>query len=284
MNKIIGFEKIKEIFINLNKNNSIPTKLIFSGNEGIGKFLLAKDFANNIYCDQIKKTDSHLNPNILIIEKDRDKQVIEISKIREMIKYINHSSFNNDKRVVLIRDIETLNVNSSNALLKSLEEPNLGVYFILTYNNEKYLFDTIKSRCVEFKLRINFNNIKEIVNNNFNYNIYNNLSDDFKIPYLTPSFLLNLIKFFNNNNYNLDIDAEEFLKIILKEKLFLSDIFIKKYFILFIQLFFYKKLKNNINYYYEMKKYFLKKLHNLDKYNLDLETFCIEFEDKLLSE
>ena len=94
----------------------IPTKLIFSGNEGIGKFLLAKDLANNIYCDQIKKTDSYLNPNILIIEKDRDKQVIEISKIREMIKYINHSSFNNDKRVVLIRDIETLNVNSSNAL------------------------------------------------------------------------------------------------------------------------------------------------------------------------
>ena len=70
----------------------------------------------------------------------------------------------------------------------------------------------------------------------------------------------------------------------MKEKLFLSDIFIKKYFILFIQLFFYKKLKNNINYYYEMKKYFLKKLHNLDKYNLDLETFCIEFEDRLLSE
>ena len=284
MNKIIGFEKIKEIFINLNKNNSIPTKLIFSGNEGIGKFLLAKDFANNIYCDQIKKTDSNLNPNILIIEKDKDKQSIEISKIREMIKYINHSSFNNDKRIVLIRDIETLNINSSNALLKSLEEPNLGVYFILTYNNEKYLFDTIKSRCVEFKLKINLNNTKEIVNNNFNYNIYNNLSDDFKISYLTPSFLLNLIKFFNNNNYNLDIDAEEFLKIILKEKLFLSDIFIKKYFILFIQLFFYKKLKNNIDYYYDMKKYFLKKLHNLDKYNLDLETFCIEFEDKLLSE
>ena len=122
MNKIIGFEKIKEIFINLNKNNSIPTKLIFSGNEGIGKFLLAKDFANNIYCDQIKKTDSNLNPNILIIEKDKDKQSIEISKIREMIKYINHSSFNNDKRIVLIRDIETLNINSSNALLKSLEE------------------------------------------------------------------------------------------------------------------------------------------------------------------
>ncbi len=284
MNKIIGFEIIKEIFINLNKNNLIPTKLIFSGNEGIGKFLLAKDFANNIYCDKIKKTNSHLNPNILIIEKDKDKQFIEISKIREMIKYINHSSFNNDKRIVIIRDIETLNVNSSNALLKSLEEPNLGVYFILTYNNEKYLSDTIKSRCVEFKLKISFNNIKEIVNNNFNYNIYNNLSDDFKIPYLTPSFLLNLIKFFNNNNYKLDIDAEEFLKIILKEKLFLSDIFIKKYFILFIQLFFYKKLKNNINYYYEMKKYFLKKLHNLDKYNLDLETFCIEFEDKLLSE
>ena len=45
-----------------------------------------------------------------------------------------------------------------------------------------------------------------------------------------------------------------------------------------------EKLKNNINYYYDMKKYFLKKLHNLDKYNLDLETFCIEFEDKLLNE
>tara|TARA_Y100000591_G_scaffold263630_1_gene236795 strand:+ start:228 stop:1082 length:855 start_codon:yes stop_codon:yes gene_type:complete len=284
MIKIIGFEKIKEKFINLNKKNLIPTKIIFSGNEGIGKFLLAKDFANSIYCNQIKKKNSNLNPNLLIIEKDKDKKFIEISKIREMIKYINHSSFNNDKRIILIRDVETLNINSTNALLKSLEEPNFGVYFILTYNNEKYLFDTLKSRCIEFKLKIDLNNIKEIVNNNFNDNIYNSLSDDFKIPYLTPSFLINLIKFFNFNNYNIDIDAEKFLKIILKEKYILSDIFIRKYFILFIQLFFYKKLKNNINYYYDMKKYFLKKLHNLDKYNLDLETFCIEFEDKLLNE
>ena len=46
-----------------------------------------------------------------------------------MIKFQNHSSFNNKERFIIIEDAENLNINSSNALLKSIEEPNNNLFF-----------------------------------------------------------------------------------------------------------------------------------------------------------
>ena len=39
-----------------------------------------------------------------------------------MINFLNKSSFNSNKKIILIDSVEDLNTNSSNALLKSLEE------------------------------------------------------------------------------------------------------------------------------------------------------------------
>ena len=57
-----------------------------------------------------------------------------------MITYTNKSSFNNMPRFILIDNIENLNKNSVNALLKIIEEPNNNVFFILINNNEKKYF------------------------------------------------------------------------------------------------------------------------------------------------
>ena len=46
-----------------------------------------------------------------------------------MINFTNKSSFNNDFKIVLIDNIEHLNINSINALLKVIEEPNSNLYF-----------------------------------------------------------------------------------------------------------------------------------------------------------
>ncbi len=48
-----------------------------------------------------------------------------------MINYANKTAFNNSERIVLIDNAENLNLNSLNALLKIVEEPNE----ILFYNN-----------------------------------------------------------------------------------------------------------------------------------------------------
>ena len=57
---------------------------------------------------------------------------------------------------MLIDNIETLNINSINALLKILEEPNENINFILISNNKKIL-PTLTSRCINFKLSLSYN-------------------------------------------------------------------------------------------------------------------------------
>ena len=62
------------------------------------------------------------------------------------------------------------------------------------------------------------------------------------------------------------------------------DEFIKEYLNLFIELFFYKNINNSKNISFKIKKYFYLKLSFVKKYNLDFESFFLEFNDKLLSE
>ena len=58
----------------------------------------------------------------------------------------------------------------------------------------------------------------------------------------------------------------------------------KEYLNLFIELFFYKNINNSKNISFKIKKYFYLKLSFVKKYNLDFESFFLEFNDKLLSE
>ena len=67
-----------------------------------------------------------------------------------MINYANKSAFNNKERIILIDNAENLNLNSSNALLKIIEEPNDNVFFILIFDNNKKILETVKSRCLKF--------------------------------------------------------------------------------------------------------------------------------------
>ena len=57
---------------------------------------------------------------------------IDISQIRNLILNLSKSLFNNKPRFVLIDNIELLNNNSTNSLLKILEEP--GEKYLLYIN------------------------------------------------------------------------------------------------------------------------------------------------------
>ena len=65
------------------------------------------------------------------IDINPDKKSIEISQIRNLINNMNKSSFNSKPRFVLIDNIEYLNLNSINALLKILEEPSQNIFFFI---------------------------------------------------------------------------------------------------------------------------------------------------------
>ena len=249
--------------------------------------ILAIKLINYIFTRNESNTilSNNINPNIFKIYKDKDKKYIEISKIREIIHFQNRSSFNNKIRCVIIDDLEYLSINSSNALLKSLEEPNENFLFILIHNSESSVLDTIKSRCIEFKTNLKINEIKKIVDNYFNDEIYINISNDFRNYYNSPSFLILLIEFFKENSLDyINITIDDFINYLIKNKYYLNNQFIIEHLNVFVELFFYKNINNSKIISYKIKEYFYLKLAQIRKYNLDLETFFIEFEEKLLSE
>ena len=214
-----------------------------------------------------------------------DKKNIEIDQIRKIIKFTNQSSFNDKPRFIIIDDAELLNVNSSNALLKSLEESNSNIHFFLIFNSEMSILDTIKSRCLEYKIDLKPADTILIVNNYFNEQIYNNLNDNYKNYYSSPKFLISLIDYLKENNLSiLNTDINDLVKNIIIYKHYNKHTFVKKYLNYIIELFFYNHINITKKISYKMKKYYYLKLFNIKKFNLDYEPFFLEFEDKLLSE
>ena len=126
----------------------------------------------------------------------------------------------------------------------------------------------------------------KIINKISNSNFYNDLNNDFKNNYNSPGDIISLYNFFKNNNIDLKVSIDDFLKLIIEKRLYKKDLFIKDKLSFFIELYFNKKLfyfksKDKI---YNLYKYFLVKIHECNKYNLDIENILIELNGRLLNE
>ena len=287
--------------INLYKNNNLPNKILFSGEKGIGKCTLAYHLINYILSSNedfsydldslkiipdnksFKLVQNKSNPNFILVDIQEEKKNIDISQIRNLILTLNKSSFNTKPRFVLIDNIELLNINAVNALLKILEEPNDNINFILI-NNNKRILPTLKSRCLNFKIRLTSKQSIEIANKILNNNYNEFLNEDLVNDYSTPGEILNLIDFASKNDIDLiETNLKDFIKKIIMEKLYKKNNSIKNLIYSLMEFYFRKnvsvtniKLINSYN-------YFLKKIENTKTFNLDEETLFMEFEDSILN-
>ena len=244
MRKLIGHASILKELVEFHSKKILPNKILLSGNKGIGKSLLVNHLLKSIYAKDNKMNienliDQNTHPNIFKIYKKDDKKTIEISQIRDMINFQNHSSFNNMHKTIVIDDIEFLNLSSTNALLKTLEEPNSQDIFILIYNSNFKISDTLKSRCIEFKLNLKQREIIDIINEYFNDQVYEKISNDFKNLYTSPSFIISFVSFLNENKiaYN-ELSIEKFLILISK----IQKIILLKIIIMYLLNYFFSKI------------------------------------------
>ena len=280
---------------NLFDQKKFPNKILLSGEKGSGKctlayhiinYILSKDedftydkenFLINEQNKSFKLIQNRSNPNFNLIDISEDKKFIDINQIRDLISNMNKSSFNDKIRFVLIDNIEFLNKNSVNALLKILEEPNKNVHFILIHNNKKIL-PTLSSRCLNFKISLTHNQSIEIANSIFGENVLNKINQDLIHHYLTPGNFYNLIKF--SENFEVDLTAitlKELITVIIEQNYYKKDNEIKHMLYDFIELFF---RNNNFS---NLYSYFLKKIDDCKKFNLDEESLLMEFEAKVLN-
>ena len=299
---LYGFDNLFLDLKNLFDQNKLPNKILFSGQKGIGKCTLAYHLSNYILSineidpynfekkiindtnKSFKLVSNNSHPNFYLINLKDEKKYIEIEQVRKMINYTNMSSFNDGYKIILIDNVENLNLNSVNALLKIIEEPNNKVLFFLIHDFQKKIFDTFKSRCIQFKLSLSSNFKEKIINSLTDDNFYSQLNPHFKTHYSTPGEYINFYYFCIDNNIDfINTDVEDFLRIVLSNNLYKKNNYIKENLNYFLELFFIKKInhlssKDKI---YDLYNYFIKKINNVKKYNLDEESLFIELKAKV---
>ncbi len=138
---------------------------------------------------------------------------ILINSIRHIKKELYKTSIESGWKVVLVFQAEKLCIptpESANALLKILEEPPDKTLFILTSNHSSLILDTIKSRCQQtYFPPLNFNDIVSIINNN------KKSDEELKIIFHITNGDINLIKKILKSPYNILLEAEELLNLII---------------------------------------------------------------------
>jgi DNA polymerase III subunit delta' len=302
--KLYGMNIIFDEIIKLYYKKKLPNKILLSGKKGIGKSTFAYHIINCILStnedNKYDQTKLHINkenksykliqnnshPNFYLIDVSEEKKTIDISQIRKMINYSNKSSFNNNPRFVLIDNAENLNKNSTNALLKIVEEPNQNINFILIHNNEKNILPTLKSRCLLFKINFTFNECINIINSLLDDNIFDLMNNDLISYYNTPGDIINLINFAKEKKINLnEFSLKELLEYLINNSYYKKNKLVKSLLINFIELYFLKEYnksssKKSLLYIYHL---FLDKIHNTEKFNLDEESLFLEFKMKLLN-
>ena len=303
--RLYGMKIFFDEISNLYNQKKMPTKILLSGKKGLGKSTLAYHIINYILSAaedykydssnyiihednrSFKLLQNNSHPNFYLIDVLNDKKNIDVSQIREMIRYTNKSAFNNMARFILIDNIENLNKNSVNALLKVIEEPNENVFFILINNSEKKILPTLKSRCLTFKINFTFNESINVTNQILDKNILNLINYDLINYYNTPGEIINLFNFSKDKNIDLkNYTLFNFLNLLIDNGYYKKNKIVKNLLINFIELFFLKeyklsKSKNSLLSFYQI---FINKISNTEKFNLDEESLFLEFKSKLLNE
>ncbi len=169
-------QEVNKYLENIIRKKSFANGYIFYGAEGIGKKQTALQFIKEIFKQSSlegnieEKINNNNHPDFLIIEPNSnleangaqssdlekktksESEIIKIAQIRNIKTFLGQKSINSEKKIVLIIDAHLLNEASSNCLLKTLEEPNNGIFILLT-SKLNLLLETIISRCQLIKFR-----------------------------------------------------------------------------------------------------------------------------------
>ncbi len=148
-------------FSRLLKSGRMAHAYLFAGPKGVGKSQTALCVAQLLNCE--KRIGGHTHeacgqcssclrivsrnhPDVFFIDCG-DTESIKIAQVRELIARLQMRSFEAQTKVCIIKDIETMTTDSSNALLKTLEEPAKDTLFILTTSIIEENLKTVVSRC-----------------------------------------------------------------------------------------------------------------------------------------
>ena len=305
--QLFGYEEYFNSFIKLFKQKKLPNTILLSGLKGSGKATFAYHFINYVLSSSeelkysvnnfsinpnnksYKLLCNNTHPNFFLIENNPLNENIGIDKTRDALRFLNKSSYYSNIKIVLIDNAEYLNINSSNALLKALEEPNNNTFFFIINNSVNKVLSTIKSRCIEFKFFLNLSKKKKILGN-----IIENYKQDFKINKIednfyfdTPGNILRHLIILNNIKTESLQDKISCISYVIDQYNQKKDPQLLIFISSLVELFYYDlSLKNNenLNIYFYNKFKILHQINDARKFNLDKKNLFISLMEILKNE
>ena len=159
--QLIGHQKTMHSLYDALKNQRLASTLLFSGPSGCGKKLAARALAQALVCEKLavpgcgecgpcKRVDINQSESLCTVIPDG--VAIKTEQAHTILSFLNLRQLGR-ARVVIIDQAHLLNQQAGNALLKSLEEPPDGTYFLLITSMASSVLSTIRSRAqlVRFK-------------------------------------------------------------------------------------------------------------------------------------
>jgi DNA polymerase III subunit delta' len=138
----------------------LPHALLLTGPAGIGKNQFADLFTRSVLCRQPQMhgiacgecrtcllTRAETHPDVHWVTPPEEGKVIGVDQVREITHYLSLKSQYGGYKLAIISPADRLNINASNSLLKTLEEPPADTILILITEQPAGLPATVRSRC-----------------------------------------------------------------------------------------------------------------------------------------
>ncbi|MEG6585229.1 DNA polymerase III subunit delta' [Dendrosporobacter sp. 1207_IL3150] len=159
---IVGNSESIERLKNMLNSNRMPHAMLFTGPSGIGKTMIASMLAAAILCSadagkpcglcqSCKSIERNTHPDLLTTRPEGTS--IKIEQIRQLQQEVALAPLLGSRRVCIIEDAELMTVQAANSILKTLEEPQGDIIFILISSKRQLLLETIISRCLSISFQ-----------------------------------------------------------------------------------------------------------------------------------
>lgn len=153
-------EPFRRRLVGRGRDGRLPSGILISGSPGVGKALLTNGVVQSLLCQRVsgdmlpcgecnacRSLEGGVHPEVRVLEPAEPGKDILVDAVRDATEFLHLSGSGDGLRALIIRPADALNMNASNALLKTLEEPPAGAVLFLEAARPASLPATIRSRC-----------------------------------------------------------------------------------------------------------------------------------------
>lgn len=168
--------EISELFLKLIQNNTLQHAYIFEGVAGAGKYEMASWVAQGLFCqnpsddgspclecNQCLRIQEAGHPDVSILEPDGAS--IKVRQVRAIKDEFAKSGMESRKKILIVKQMDTMTTSAANSLLKFIEEPEGEITIMFLTTEVQQLLPTIVSRSqiIHFPVRDIHTRIEDIM-------------------------------------------------------------------------------------------------------------------------